>query len=513
MRSLRLSLLLAVGVAAAGCSQPPPTRQIDFQGIIQNAQEKVYPALVYVKPIKETFRRGERMRAEVFGSGVIIRPEGYVVTNHHVAEKAIEINCVLGDREQVPATVVGLDPETDLALLKLQLPKNHPPLAKVASFGDSDKVEAGQFVMALGSPFGFTRSISLGIVSNTKRYIGFTTVYGYNLWLQTDAAINPGNSGGPLVDTRGEIIGINTLGTWAEGIGFAIPSNVVQDVVNRLLAESERTPKEKWPVKVARAYTGLQLQALNDFNSNTFTDSRHGVLVQSVDVGAPAEKAGIRNGDILLQVNGEMIEGAYVEDLPSLRVMLADLPVDRPAKVLIGRRAAPRGTTTRPVSAAPRAPAVGNPASSGPALQPVNPPGGLDPAGIGHRQVFELTLAPIIRGKFEGEDLDLRKWNLTVKEITKFSNPALHFLHPEGGVFIQGIRRPGNAGDAGLQYNDVILQIGRTKMKTLADIKKAYDELVNDKALTEKKVLITVKRGGFLEWKTLNWQKDYLRED
>ncbi|HUU60317.1 MAG TPA: trypsin-like peptidase domain-containing protein, partial [Phycisphaerae bacterium] len=197
MRLLRLSLLLAVGAAVGGCSQPPPARQIDFQGIIQNAQEKVYPALVYVKPIQETFRRGERMRAEVFGSGVIIRPEGYVVTNHHVAEKAIEINCVLGDREQVLATVVGLDPETDLALLKLQLPKNHPPLAKVASFGDSDKVEAGQFVMALGSPFGFTRSISLGIVSNTKRYIGFTTVYGYNLWLQTDAAINPGNSGGP----------------------------------------------------------------------------------------------------------------------------------------------------------------------------------------------------------------------------------------------------------------------------------------------------------------------------
>jgi len=187
--------------------------------------------------------------------------------------------------------------------------------------------------------------------------------------------------------------------------------------------------------------------------------------------------------------------------------------VDRPAKVLIGRRAAPQGATTRPVSAAPPGPAVGSPASSGPALKPVDPPGGLDPAGIGHRQVFELTLAPIIRGKFEGEDLDLRQWNLTVKEITKFSNPALHFLHPEGGVYIQGVRRPGNAGDAGLQYNDIILQIGRTKMKTLADIKKAYDELVNDKALTEKKVLITVKRGGFLEWKTLNWQKDYLRED
>ncbi|HAU38114.1 MAG TPA: hypothetical protein DCX07_10420, partial [Phycisphaerales bacterium] len=175
----RMLLPAALLLGGAGCAEP----------MIEVAKDKVYPALVFVKPIRETFEAGERQRAEVFGSGVIISADGLVVTNHHVAEKAIEVNCVLGDREQVLATVVGLDPETDLALLKLDLPPGHPPLT-VACFGDSDVVEPGQPVLALGSPFGFTRSISQGIISNTKRYIGFTTQYQYNLWLQTDAAIN-----------------------------------------------------------------------------------------------------------------------------------------------------------------------------------------------------------------------------------------------------------------------------------------------------------------------------------
>jgi len=505
MRRLHLWVLFVAGAIAAGqigcepaqqaIQTKAPRRQIDFQEIIRTAKKKVYPALVFVKPIQETFRGGERTRTEVYGSGVIISADGYVVTNHHVAEKAIEVNCVLGDREQVPATVVGIDPETDLAVLKLELGKGHPPLT-VASFADSDKAQAGQFVMALGSPFGFTRSISLGIVSNTTRYIGFTTRYQYNLWLQTDAAINPGNSGGPLVDTHGKVIGINTLGTWTGSIGFAIPSNVVQDVVDRLLAQAAKTDPNDWPVKVARAYAGLQLQALNDFKTNTFTDSTKGVLVQSVDAGAPAEKAGIAHGDIILAVNGRVIDGAYVEDLPMLRVMFADLPVDKPVRVLIARKPG-GGKTGKPT----------------PATSPATMPSGITRPDIGGRELHELTMTPVIRGKFEGEDLDLRKWNMTVKEISKFANPGLHFLHPDGGVFIQGIRGPGNASDAGLRRSDIILEIARTKMKTLKDVKKAYDKLVGDKTLTEKKVLIKIKRTGFVEWKTLNWQKDYLKED
>jgi serine protease Do len=488
-------LAVAWAVCLTGCGPDAQSigtgRGIDFQKIIATAKRKVYPALVFVKPIRETFVSGERRRAEMLGSGVIISPDGYVVTNHHVAEKAIEVNCVLGDREQVAAKVVGLDPETDLALLKLKLAADRPPLP-TAEFADSDRVEAGQFVMALGSPFGFTRSISLGIVSNTRRYIGFTTQYRYNLWLQTDAAINPGNSGGPLVDTDGKVIGINTLTTAvAGGIGFAIPANVVADVVARLKAAAAQTDAKQWPVKVRRAYTGLQLQALNDFKTNTFTDSAAGVLIQSVEKDSPAAAGEVLDGDLLLAVNDRPVHGAYVEDLPKIRRLLADLPAEKPSTFTLARK------IDAPAGAAAPQPNPGQPWAG----------------RIGKRRVLRKQVQPVTRGKFEGEDFDCRRWNMTVKEITKFSNPRLNFLHPGGGVFIQGVRSRGNAADARLRANDILLKIDRWNVKTIEDVQKAYRALVDDKTRVNKKVLITIKRDGFLDWKPLSWEKDYLEED
>jgi len=489
-----LAALLLAAAMPAGC-QPgaagEASRPIDFQKIIASAKQKVYPCLVFVKPIRETFEGGERQRVEVFGSGVIISPDGYVVSNNHVCEKAVEVNCVLGDRVQVPATVIGLDPETDLALLKLHLPPGSEPLP-VAQFADSDKVEAGQFVMALGSPFGFTRSISLGIISNTRRYIGFTTQYRYNLWLQTDAAINPGNSGGPLVDTEGKVVGVNTLGLgMADGIGFAIPSNVVSDVMGRLRAASAGASKEQWPVKVHRAYTGLQIQALNDFKSNTFTDANRGVLIQSVDQGSPGEAAGARDGDILLAIGAKEVNGLYVEDLPALRVLLADLSPDTETTLLLARK----GTGD--------ANSAGN----------LKPPAPSLAGKLGGRKVLTASITPVTRGKFEGEDFDCRHWNMTVKEITKFSNPRLYFIQPTGGVFVQGVRGPGNAADAGLRPNDVVIKIDKWEIKTIQDVKQAYAALVGDTKRVDKKALVTIKRDGFLDFKPLNWERDYLQED
>ena len=469
---MRSRIAVSVFVAAAAlCGCGDGRKPIDFQAIIENAKEKVYPSLVYVKPIQEQFRSGERQRQEILGSGVIISEDVYVVTNSHVAEKAIQVHCVLGDKELVEADVIGLDPETDLALLKLKPRAKGPPLKyplPYATFGDSNEVEAGQFVMALGSPFGFERSISLGIVSNTKRYIGFTGRYQYNLWLQTDAAINPGNSGGPLVDTTGTVIGINTMIVGGAGIGFAVPSNVVRDVVAKLkAAAAERTPGEKEPAKVKRAWTGLQLQALVDLKTTTLTDSKEGVLVQSVDKNSPGERAGVRNGDILLSVNDVAITGTYVENLPPIRVGLSELPVGEPARMVVRR------------------------------------------AG----REMSFTVTPALKGKFEGEDLDCRRWNMTVKEITKFSNPELFYLHPAGGVYVQGVRYPGNANDAGLRSNDIILKIDDRPIKTLSDVRGAYEKLTADEKRPEKKALVIIKRGVYRDWKTLNWTKDYLQED
>ncbi len=507
-------LWLALGAAtllAVGCDGQA-NKKIDEEKARSVAMSRVYPALVFVKPIQEVFEGGERERAEVYGSGGIIDPNGYVVTNNHVAENAIEVNCVLGDKEQVSAVVVGLDPETDLALLKLKLPDGHAPLP-YAEFADSSKVREGDLAMALGSPFGFTRSISQGIVSNTRRYLGFSSHHRFNLWFQTDAAINPGNSGGPLVDVDGRIIGINTLGTWADGIGFSIPSNVVRDVVGRLRKRADSVEPAKWPVKVQRAYTGLQLQPLKDFNTNTFTNAEVGVLVRSVDADSPAAKAGIHDGDLLLGTRQTAISGVYIEDLPTIERFLADLPVDANNTIYVARKQSISDPNTPMVDANA---GLGKPRD---ALHFGGPSAGtktstvVESRDVGGRALYVTQLRPIIRGKFEGEDLDLKRWNLTVKEISQYKNPTLHFYQPGGGVYIQGIRYPGNAEDAGLSVNDIILKIGDTEVKTLADVREAYDSLVGNKKLGEKKVLFTIKRQNRRNWKILDWSTDYLKEE
>lgn len=505
--------LVALGLVAVGCDGTT-SRRVDEEQAKAVAKDRVYPALVYIKPIQEVFEGGERERAQVVGSGVIIDPNGYVVTNNHVAENAIEVNCVLGDKTQVPAIVVGLDPETDLALLRLKLPEDHGPLPH-AEFADSSTVEEGQLAMALGSPFGFERSISQGIISNTRRYLGFGTQHRFNLWFQTDAAINPGNSGGPLVNADGEIIGINTLGMWADGIGFSIPANVVTDIVGRLRTRADETDPNDWPVKVRRTQTGLQLQALKDFNSNTFTDANQGVLIRSVDAESPAAHADIKDGDLLLAIEAsptgepsqpsrmDLVDGMYVENLPAIERRLARLPVDANTTMIIARKV-PEGSPTD--ANVPQ----------GFALRPANGEGKhvtgrLD--GIGRRSLMAVTISPALRGKFEGEDLDLKRWNMTVKEISQYKNPTLHFYQPDGGVYIQGVRYEGNASDAGLNRNDIILKIGETEVKTLQDVKAAYDKLINDPKRADKKVLITIKRQNRLNWKTLDWAKDYLKEE
>ena len=407
-----------------------------------------------MKPIREEFSSGERQRQEILGSGVIISSDGLVVTNHHVAEKAIHIHCVLHTKAQVPARVVGLDPETDLALLQLERKPGDPPLP-VAAFADIDRLQEGQFVMALGAPFGFERSISLGILSNVRRYIGFKTQYKFNTWLQTDASINPGNSGGPLVDTEGRVVGINTLG--GGEIGFAIPSNVVRDIVERLRRDG----------KVVRAWTGLELQALRDFNSNTFTPSDEGVLVQNVEKPSPADAAGVRSGDILLAVNGRPVDGLYVEQLPAILWRLSDLPLEKSARLRVRR------------------------------------------AG----KALDIDVRPALKGRFEGEDLELRRFNMTLKEVSKDFNPGLWFhlvrIGRTQGVFIQGVRRPGNAMFADLRRNDILLKMDGREIGGLADAKAVYEAVLADKARREKKSKIEVQRGVRRIWTVLDYAKDY----
>jgi len=455
-------LLVLIMLAAHGCASKAHVERVeaelerlrqiqqrtDFVRLINTAKRKVYPVIVYLKPIQTTFEEGEQAERQVIGSGVIVSPDGYVVTNHHVAEKATKISAVLFNEEQVTVSVVGHDQETDIALLKIDTVEGSEPLP-YAEFGDSSELEEGDFVMTMGCPLGLTRSVSFGVVSNTKRYLG-EELSRYNLWIQTDAAINPGNSGGPLVNTRGEIVGITTLGTsWYENIGFAVPSNVVRRVVADLKEHGE----------VRRVWTGITFQALKDFESNTIVEAERGVLVAHVESDSPAADAGLQPQDLIVALNGEAVNGTFVEDLTAVRTAFAGLPAGKPAIVTVERdgRSVP------------------------------------------------LNLTPIIKGEVEGEDFDCKEWQMTIKEINKFADRAIYYFRKRG-VYVQGTKRPGNAWGSGLRPGDIVIEIDGQDIDSLESARKSYHEL-DRRPKGQRKVLFRVLRAGVAQLVLLDYNK------
>jgi len=422
---------------------------LDFREVVREAKDKVFPAVVFVKCIRETHELGKRISEEVAGSGVIISADGEMLTNRHVIDKASEIRCLLFDGRAVDAEVTGSDKDTDLALVQIKLPPGSPPLP-VAILGNSDELSEGDFVMAMGAPYGLARSVSIGIISCARRYLRDHSEY--SLWLQTDAAINPGNSGGPLVNTRGEVIGINTLVLMAgQDLGFAIPASTIR----RILPHLREHGKADW------SWTGLQLQPLRDFNRNIFFEGTEGVIVAETDPESPARRAGIRARDRLLRLNGMPLNALTEEDLPSVRCTIGLLPKYQPATIELLRD--------------------------------------------GKRMTVQLT--PREKGDVEGDELDCPRWDLTVKEINQFDNPDLYFYRKEG-VFVYGVKQPGNADSAGLRPQDIILKIDGKDVKTLEDVKKIHQEaLANVK--TKHKVIVTVLRNGLMNMRVLDFARDY----
>jgi serine protease DegQ len=345
-----------VTITESGGAKPvPPVAPVS--GTFSAAARKAMPSVVNIFTSKEVkvprhpfmedplFRRffgdqldDETQRASSLGSGVIVGTEGYILTNHHVIEAADEIEVALNDGRQAKAKLVGMDPESDLAVLKIEL-QDLPAI----TFGRLEGVNVGDLVLAIGNPFGVGQTVTMGIVSGLGRtHLGINT---FENFIQTDAAINPGNSGGALVDSGGNLIGINTAiysrTGGSLGIGFAIPVSLARHVMEQIIQTGS----------VTRGWIGVEVQDITAELAESFKlPGSKGVLIAGVVRNGPAEQAGIRPGDILLEVNGKQV----IDSAEMLNVVAeaqpgkeADLALMRngknfSVKLIVGKRPAPR---------------------------------------------------------------------------------------------------------------------------------------------------------------------------
>ena len=307
-------------------SRTPPQSPND-RAAIDRAIAAVYPSLVRISVVALQWSGGREIKLESSGSGTIVTTDGYVMTNHHVAGRVQRIVCTLPSHEEIPAELVGTDPLSDIAVLRLlpAAPRKFP----AARFGSSAGLRRGDPVLAMGSPLALSQSVTRGIVSNTDMMM--PQAFGNALglldgedvgtvvkWIGHDAAIYPGNSGGPLVNLAGEIVGVNEI---SFGLGGAIPVDLARQVFDAIRREG----------RVRRAWLGIELQP------RVSRMTTPGALVSWVAGGSPAEEAGVRAGDLLARVNDTAVDVKFIEQLPALNQLLLGLPTDREARLILRR--------------------------------------------------------------------------------------------------------------------------------------------------------------------------------
>ena len=368
-------------------------------------------------------------RQRSLGSGFIIDGDGSILTNNHVVENAQKIVVKLAaDDQQYEAKVIGRDTKTDIAVIKINAKTNLP----AATLGDSDRLEVGEWVVAIGNPFGLDSTVTSGIVSAKGRHIGQGP---YDNFIQTDASINPGNSGGPLINLRGEVIGINTAifsrtgGNM--GIGFAIPINLVKEVLPQLRGKG----------KVTRGFLGVLIQKVTpEIAESLGMDKGNGALVANVTKDGPADKAGVKVGDVIIEFDGK-----EVKDSSDLPIIVARTPVDRRARMKVLRD---KKEITLTVS------------------------------------VGELKDEEVVASAPEKGEL-----GLTVQRLTPQMAESLGLDKPEG-VVVTAIE-PGSAADeAGIRRGDVIVEVDRKLIRNLDEYKKAVAAIRKGRG-----VLFLVRRG------------------
>jgi len=450
----KLLILLMIGCCGRATTAGEIIPQEKSEAAIEKAISTVYPALVQVYVLTREYNGGRERKSQVAGSGVIITPEGHVVTNHHVVGKAAVIKCVLSTREEIDATLVGTDPLADIAVIKLDLSSRRrgaPPLT-VAPFGDSDELEVGDPVLAMGCPMALSQSVTRGIISNkdmtipsmlnTKMELEGEDVGSLVKWIGHDAQIFNGNSGGPLVNLRGQIVGINEIGL---GLGGAIPSNIAKTISQELIAHG----------RVRRAWIGAEFQPLL---KSTLDRVVQGVLVSGVLPDSPAERAGIRPGDIVLSVDGQPVSVRFQQEMPAFTKLIVSKPVGKPIEFRLAR-------------------------------------GNSD---------LTLSVPTELRDDARGNDLETKDWGLTVRRLSVIETKELARTDQKG-VLVGSVRPGGPADQAqpALFVNDIITEVSGKPVWDLDTFTRVTTEITRGK--TEPvPALVAFERRGERELTVVN---------
>jgi len=372
------------------------------------------------------------------GSGVVISPDGYIVTNNHVVDGAVDIRVTTSNRRVLKAKLIGTDPLTDLAVLKV----NATDLAS-APWGDSKEVRPGQTVLAFGNPYGFRFTVTRGIVSAVNRANPDSTDPSKpGAFIQTDAAINPGNSGGPLVDARGEVVGINTFlvspsGTFS-GMGFAIPSQIVRPTVETLIRDG----------KVSHGHIGIGIADVTPENAKFFDNSTTGGVVTQVEPDSPGAKAGLQIGDVITEIDGQK-----VSDASELQVMVGQKQPGSKITLKVLRE--------------------------------------------GKSMTIPVTLEELGNRQAEGSDASAngeRKmhWGIGLGNLTPELREQLQAPHEIHGAVIEQVQPGSSADNAGLQQGDIILEVNRHKVQSASDVQQALSSV----AKGQDALLLVWSNGG-----------------
>ncbi len=424
--------------------------------------EKVFPAVVRIDVTQEVYENGKKANRRGIGSGTIFDAQGHILTNYHVAGRGVEFFVTLANKERVKAKLIGDDHWTDLAVIQLDMDeiKSKGVSFTYADFGTSTGLVPGQDVIAIGTPFGLARTLTLGVVSNTERtfYPEKQDIDDYETgefsnWIQMDTPIAPGNSGGPLVDLNAKIVGVNTRGMRGQALNFAIPIDAAKPVIDAILESAADGKKGR----VTRGYLGIDFRPLQDLESFYSIDINKGALISTVDKNSPAAAAGLKPQDILLELNGAPTNVRFPEEISAVKQRIASL-------------------------------AIGQDVS------------------IKYRRGQEEKTATLKVEKLEskvGEEQEFKQWGLSVRDITRALAQEQRF-DDDKGVIVTSVTPGFSAALAEIEPGDVVRKIDGDEVLDLEAFAAAYDKAVK---AGETQVLLDIKRGRGVQSKVMKVEK------